>query len=81
MNKLLTVLTISALLLTGCSTPTPESKPEYDEVELIRYENCLKLANQVFTGDAIDQVWRDDLIASLAKQIQSRCDYLKPELK
>ena len=41
MNKLLPVLAISALLLTGCSTPTPESKPEYDEVELAVYQSCV----------------------------------------
>ncbi len=41
MNKLLPVLAISALFLTGCSTPTPESKPEYDEVDLIKYQTCL----------------------------------------
>ena len=41
MNKLLTVLAISALLLTGCSTPTPESKPEYDELSVIQWQTCL----------------------------------------
>jgi hypothetical protein len=38
----LSVLAISTLLLTGCSTPTPESKPEYDEVELMTYNICLE---------------------------------------
>jgi len=42
MNKLLPVLAISAVLLTGCSTPTPESKPEYDEVELMVYQQCIE---------------------------------------
>ena len=39
MNKRLLVLTICALLLTGCSSPEPELS--YDPVELIEYENCL----------------------------------------
>ena len=41
MKKQLPVLAISALFLTGCSTPTPESKPEYDEVELMVYQICI----------------------------------------
>jgi uncharacterized protein YcfL len=40
-NKLLPVLAISALFLTGCSTPTPESKPEYDELSVIQWQTCL----------------------------------------
>jgi len=32
---------VSALLATGCSTPTPANKPEYDEVELMVYQACL----------------------------------------
>ena len=41
MNKLLPGLAISTLLLTGCATPTPESKPEYDEVELMVWQSCI----------------------------------------
>ena len=41
MNNLLPVLAISALLLTGCSTPTPESKSEYDELSVIQWQTCL----------------------------------------
>ena len=42
MKSHLSVLAISALLLTGCSTPTPEGKPEYDEVELMVYQQCIE---------------------------------------
>ena len=38
--KVLAPLGISLLLVSGCSS-TPESKPEYDEVELVEYETCL----------------------------------------
>jgi hypothetical protein len=41
-KRALFLLVISALLLTGCSTPTAESKPEYDEVDLMVYNLCLE---------------------------------------
>jgi hypothetical protein len=41
MKSFLTVLGVSALLLTGCSSTSPESKPEYDEVDLIKFQTCL----------------------------------------
>ena len=42
MNNLFITLVASALLLTGCSTPTAESKPEYDELDLMVYNLCLE---------------------------------------
>ena len=42
MKSYLSVLVISALLLTGCSTPTAESKPEYDAVDLMVYNLCIE---------------------------------------
>jgi len=35
-------MAVILLLVAGCSTPAPESKPEYDELELKRYEICLE---------------------------------------
>ena len=81
MHKKLLVLAISTLVLTGCSTPTPESQPEYDSVELIKYENCLDLLNRVFTDEGLRRVYKDDLMASLVKQLQGQCEYLKPVKK
>ena len=78
MNKLLPVLAISALFLTGCSTPTPESKPEYDEVELMVYQACIDknldalLKEKRYFG-RIDST--DMLIA------KTFCKDLKPEKK
>ena len=40
MKKQLLALAIPALLLTGCSAPTPELK--YDELDIIKYEKCLE---------------------------------------
>jgi hypothetical protein len=42
MKSHLSVLAISALLLTGCSSTAPESKPEYDELDLMVYNLCLE---------------------------------------
>ena len=41
MKSHLSVLAISALLLTGCSSTAPESKPEYDELSVIQWQTCL----------------------------------------
>jgi PBP1b-binding outer membrane lipoprotein LpoB len=41
MKSPLSVLAISALLLTGCTSTTSESQPKYDEVDLIEYKTCL----------------------------------------
>ena len=41
MKSHLSALTVTALLLTGCTSTTPESQPEYDEVDLIKYQTCL----------------------------------------
>ena len=40
MNKELALLVTSAILVTGCSAPTPELK--YDELDIIKYEKCLE---------------------------------------
>jgi len=41
MRSYLSVLAIFVLLLTGCTSTTPESQPEYDAVDLIKYQTCL----------------------------------------
>jgi uncharacterized protein YcfL len=41
MKSLFSVLAISALLLTGCSTSTPENKHQYDELSVIQWQTCL----------------------------------------
>ena len=40
MRKLIVALSVSVLLLTGCSS-TSTTEPKYDEVELIQYQACL----------------------------------------
>jgi len=81
MSKFLPILIITTLLLTGCSTPTPESEPKYDELELIKYENCLQLANKFWEGERLYQVYRDNKIAAIHKDIEKTCEPLKPEKK
>jgi uncharacterized protein YcfL len=41
MKSYLSALAISALLLSGCSSTTPDSKPEYDELSVIQWQTCL----------------------------------------
>jgi uncharacterized protein YcfL len=65
MKSYLSVLAISALLLTGCSSTAPESKPEYDEVELMVYQACLNkymkendytfLMTEIVTQNAVEE--------------------------
>jgi hypothetical protein len=38
--KVLSPLATTVLLVSGCSS-APESKPEYDEVEVIIYQQCI----------------------------------------
>ena len=41
MKKLLPVFAISALLLSGCSTPTTEFKTNTDDLLVIQWQTCL----------------------------------------
>lgn len=78
MKSQLSVLAISALLLTGCSTPSPESKPEYDEVELMVYQACIEK-----NLDGLLQNKRYFKIIESADMITAKafCKDLKPEKK
>ena len=67
MKSYLSVLAISALMLTGCSTPNAESKPEYDELELIQYENCMQTLLKGFSEDGIRAAILDEKFESLLK--------------
>jgi PBP1b-binding outer membrane lipoprotein LpoB len=67
MKSYLSVLAISALLLTGCSSTTPESKPEYDEVELIQYENCMQTVLKGLSEEGAREAILDTKFESLLK--------------
>ena len=48
MRKLLPVIILSLIPLTGCSSPEPELS--YDPLELIEYQNCLNNPPDYFGG-------------------------------
>jgi PBP1b-binding outer membrane lipoprotein LpoB len=80
MKSYLSVLAVSALLLTGCSTPTNESKPEYDAVELAIYKSCLDASY----AEYIKPQYRSEMGASsmiVSKRITGLCEHLKPVKK
>ena len=80
MNRLLPVLAVSAVLLTGCSTPTPESKPEYDAVELVEYQSCLDGYWQEF----LKPTYRSSMgnrSSERTKRIAGWCQHIKPVKK
>ena len=78
MKKHLLTLVMLSLLLTGCSTPTSDSKSEYDEVDLIKYEKCLEGASQAF----IAVLERSDKrgVYDYSKSV-NYCEYWKPVKK
>ena len=67
MRKLLPIILLSLIPLTGCSSPEPELA--YDPVELIEYERCLNNPGLGYT----EEVW--NIIAEL------KCEGKKPILK
>ena len=77
MKKLLPILAISALLLTGCSSQNPENKSEYDPVELIRYETCLKVLIEKSGYTLTDGL----TMPQIMKKIDGFCDFMKPQKK
>lgn len=78
MRKLLPVLAISALLITGCTSPF-KSKAEYDEVELIRYEACVRSVTDEITANGLINAIKDQTFEGLFKSIDALCEFLKPK--
>jgi hypothetical protein len=66
-DRLIIVILLSFITLTGCSSPEPELA--YDPVELIEYERCLNNPGLGYT----EEVW--NIIAEL------QCEGKKPVLK
>ena len=48
MNRLIAVILLSLIPLSGCSSPEPELS--YDPLELIEYQNCLNNPPDYFGG-------------------------------
>ncbi len=69
-------LFICALLVTGCTANTVESKPEYDELDLMSYRICLEkvVDGWVKSGSFI-------LTSQYIEQAKSECAKLIPVKK
>ncbi len=76
MKSHLLALTVTALLLTGCASNTPESKPEYDQVELLTYNICLQ---KVVDGWVSKGTWL--LTEQYLDQAKNECKAFKPVKK
>ena len=80
MRKLLPIILLSLIPLTGCSSPEPELA--YDPVELIEYENCLDVEGTSYQS-ALNQGYgvdndldgNKDTAADYAQRV---CDQYKP---
>jgi len=68
-NRLIAVILLSLIPLSGCSSPEPELS--YDPVELIEYERCINTKPQFVS----ETVWLIDGYA------ESWCKNKKPVLK
>jgi PBP1b-binding outer membrane lipoprotein LpoB len=75
MNKKALLLAVSALLLTGCSNQSPDNKTEYDPVELIRYETCLKVLIEKSGYKLTDGL----TMPQIMEKIDGFCDFMKPQ--
>ena len=74
-NRLIVITLITGLLVTGCSA-TPESKPRYDELEMIRWNWCI---------DQVSGKSQTSWVAVFGAEegfnmIEERCKALKPKL-
>jgi len=73
--KGLASMAVIVLLVSGCSTPAPESKPEYDELEVKRYEICLQASIDYFEKLGSTNA------ANMVYAAEENCEELKPVKK
>ena len=78
MNRRLLLLVVSTFSLAGCSTPTTESQPKYDEVDLMVYEMCMENIVEGLTNSKSGFYLMTPTYIAGAKD---ECAELKPEKK
>ncbi len=80
MKFLLSVFGVSALFLTGCGSPAPESQSEYDAVELVEYQSCLDGYWQEFLKPTYRGSMGNSSI-EMTKRVAGWCQHIKPVKK
>ena len=81
MNNKLLFLSISVLLLTGCSSPESERELKYDEADLIRYEHCLATVRIGFGSEGVRRQILDNKWESVMEIPDKLCADSKPVKK
>ena len=56
MRKLLPIILLSLIPLSGCSSPEPELS--YDQIEVIEYQNCLEVFRSTY-GSRVENFCAD----------------------
>ena len=70
---------MATLFLTGCSAPTPESKPEYDAVELALYQSCVDAYMNKYIDPKYGILYGGS--PEVIRQVNDLCDPFKPVKK
>jgi hypothetical protein len=81
MRKLLPIILLSLIPLSGCSSPESERELKYDEADLIRYEHCLATVRIGFNGDGVRRSVSKNEWESLLEISDKLCADSKPVKK
>jgi len=73
--KGLASMAVILLLVAGCSTPAPESKPEYDQLEVLKYGKCIDV---FIKKDNWDPGYPDELTKVKLVYAFEACEQYKP---
>jgi hypothetical protein len=80
-RKLLPIILLSLIPLSGCSSPESERELKYDEADLIRYEHCLATVRIGFGSEGVRRQILDNKWESLMEIPDKLCADSKPVKK